>query len=83
MLINEEELRTEILGKLKDWVAVLPDPDKPLVGTLVGEETLSARDIVQQVENRTPKGDEFVRHWIRLAVNHVMTSALLRNNEDK
>ncbi|MDT7688045.1 MAG: hypothetical protein QOJ70_3485 [Acidobacteriota bacterium] len=83
MLIDEEELRGAILGKLKEWVGVLPDPDKPLIGVLgVGSETLSANDIVEQVEQRTAMGDEFVQHWISLAVNHIMTSTLLREDHD-
>lgn len=83
MLINEEDLRTDIVGKLREWVSVMPDPNKPLIGTLGGSsETLSANNILEQVEQRTPVGDEFVQNWIRLAVDHIMRSTLLRHDKD-
>jgi hypothetical protein len=85
MLIDEEELRTEILGKLKEWVNVMPNPDKEIIGMLGPgpdgrSETLSANDIVAHVERRTTMGDQIVQHWVRLALNHIMTSTLLRKN---
>ncbi len=86
MLIDEEELRTEILSKLKDWVQVVPNPNKEIIGMLGPgpdgrSETLSANDIVDQVERRTEMGDQIVRHWVRLALNHIMTSALLGEDQ--
>ena len=85
MLINEDELRANIVGKLKQWVDVIPDPNKPIIGVL-GErmrpETLSPNDILDQVQRRTAVGEQLVQHWIHLAVDHIMRSELLREGRN-
>lgn len=83
MLINEEELRANIIGKLKQWVNVIPDPDKPIIGVMsarMQRETFSPKDILDQVQRRTAVGDELVQNWINLAVDHIMRSTLLRED---
>lgn len=74
MLIKEDEVRGIIVDRLNEWIETMPDPDKPLVGYAGRSESLSPRQIVRQVEDRTERGERLVRNWVNLAVDHIARS---------
>jgi len=59
--------RNQVLQELRKWVQSSDDADDPFVGLANGMETLSPRQILSEVEKRSPLGVEFVKHWSELA----------------
>jgi hypothetical protein len=59
--------RNQVLQELREWVQSSGDADEPFIGLANGVQTLSPRQILSEVENRSPLGDDFVRHWGELA----------------
>ena len=82
MPIDEEIVRQTIERKLSQWVALFPDPYKPIIGSAGGEESLSPMDILNEVRDRTPEGNRFVERWYQLALEHIIDSDLKVDDED-
>lgn len=82
-MVTEEQLRVAILRKLHQWIDAMPDPDRPFIGFAGSGVTLSPKQIVEQVEMGTPRGERFVQNWMRLAVEHVMGAALVGSTYDR
>lgn len=75
----EQQLHESIVAKLREWVAVMPDPNQPIIGIAGSEEgggVLTPKIILENVETRNPKGEEFVSHWVELMVDHIAKSQL-------
>jgi hypothetical protein len=64
-----------VLWKLKAWLAAHPAPDAPIIGVAGGDDELSPRQIVREVEKRTPLGQELVDRWVGLVgLEHIMAA---------
>jgi hypothetical protein len=75
----EERLHANIVAKLREWVASLPDPNQPLIGVAGGEpgsEMLTPRKILENVEQKNSQGEQFMLRWVDLMVNHLAKSKL-------
>jgi len=59
--------RNQVLQELREWVQSSDDADEPFAGLANGTGVLSPRQILSEVENRSPLGVEFVKHWGELA----------------
>ena len=55
-----------LMWKLKAWVAAHPKPDTPIIGVAGENEVLTPRQIVREVEKRTPRGEQFIDRWLSL-----------------
>lgn len=76
MPIDETTVHKAIERKLSQWVASLPNPYDPIIGTAGGEDGLSPIDILNEVRDRTPQGLAFVERWHQMALEHIMNSEL-------
>ncbi len=73
-----QTLREAIVRKLDAWVASVPKPDEPLVGSASGKsKPLSPRDIARHVKRRTPTGEKLVQNWVDLVVKHIKGAPLI------
>jgi hypothetical protein len=71
------EFRKAVLQKLNAWVATVPDPDQPLIGTASGKVApLSPRSIVSHVRKRTPTGEKLVANWTSLVLKKIKATPL-------
>lgn len=78
-MIDEKQYE-KLLEKMREWVAVLArtgDDSKPLYmeggGEEDGENTLwTPRTLLQQVEQRTPVGRDFLESWMDLAMQQIL-----------
>jgi hypothetical protein len=66
-----ERIRPEVLRKLNRWASSMADPDQPVIG-MAGGEFLSPMDLIRDVEQRTPRGERFLRYWLDMALKLVM-----------
>lgn len=59
--------RATLVGKLKQWVELIPEPDMPLVGFADGSSRVfTPRDIVAEIEKGTPLGQEFADSFAKM-----------------
>jgi hypothetical protein len=72
------EFRKAVLQKLDDWVARVPNPDQPLIGSASGKVApLSPRSIVKHVRKRTPTGEKLVANWTSLVLKNIKSTPLV------
>jgi hypothetical protein len=75
------DFRKAVTAKLQEWVEAFPEPDEPMIGIAEGPggetKTLSARQILQEVENGTILGETLMKNWMELVIKTVNVSSLL------
>jgi hypothetical protein len=75
----DEKTYHAILDKLRQWERAFPNPDEPLFGAAVGwsGRMQSPRQIVSEVERKTPAGRQFIEQWVqRVGRDHILNSSL-------
>ena len=67
LTIDFEFEREQVLQELREWVQSGEDVDEPFLGFAGSDRTLSPRQILEEVETRSPLGVDFVKHWSELS----------------
>lgn len=75
-MMNIKKLRGTIIERLEEWVASMPDADRPIVGLAGTGKVLTAREIVNEVRKGTPFGDKLLERWIEMAVEREAQASL-------
>jgi hypothetical protein len=75
------DFRKAVTAKLQEWVEAFPEPDAPMIGIAGGPggetKTLSARQILREVQNGTTIGDALMKNWMELVIKTVNVSSVL------
>lgn len=72
-----ENIRSMLVEQLEDWIETMPDAASPMIG-LAGarREALSPRDVLREVRDRTPRGEEFLESWCALMLEEQVRRSL-------
>ncbi|HEY1380042.1 MAG TPA: hypothetical protein VGF55_24780 [Gemmataceae bacterium] len=75
----DEAIYEMVLRRLREWEHGFRDPTEPLYGPggEAGGVMRSPRQIVSEVERRTPAGRQFVENWVRQVGPHRIAQARL------
>ena len=65
-----EETRQAVLQRLRDWAAERPDEE--FAGLASGGPALTRHDVLEAIEQQTPLGEQLLKQWHKLAINHIM-----------
>lgn len=73
-----DSLRKAVAQRVKEWVDAIPEPDRPLIAAagVHGKALLTPRQLLHEVQSRTPTGEKIVENWVGLVIRTIKDGPL-------